>query len=138
MYTKNIFSGITSNGLIIDGEHELWQVNVHRGGKVTNVTIGGNYGYWDPYGTFCLDIHEGGIASGVTIKANGELWVASGGSALNVNWTPTVGVLDIDDGAYVTFVSSYSGVYHGSGGVLLSQTNEKTRRRTGNEVSTHH
>jgi autotransporter passenger strand-loop-strand repeat protein len=122
MYTKNIFSGITSNGLIIDGEHELWQVNVHRGGKVTNVTIGGNYGYWDPYGTFCLDIHEGGIASGVTIKANGELWVASGGSALNVNWTPTVGVLDIDDGAYVTFVSSYSGVYHGSGGVLLSNT----------------
>ncbi|MBQ4328355.1 MAG: AIDA repeat-containing protein [Lentisphaeria bacterium] len=122
MYTKNIFSGVVSNGLIIDGEHELWQVNVYSGGKVTNITVGGDYGYWDPYGTFCLDIDEGGIASGVTIKDNGELYVGSGGSALNVNWTPTVGVLDIEDGAYVTFVSSYSGVYHGSGGVLLSNT----------------
>ena len=117
MYEKNIYSGIVSSGLIIDGM-DFFELNIFKGGTAVNTTIGGSEEY--SYGN--MEILSGGKASGITISKGGELSVFSGGSAVNVNWIPTIGSLDIESGAYVTFASKYSGVYYGDGTQLLSHT----------------
>ncbi len=62
-----------------------------------------------------------GVAEDITIAAGGSMYIASGGSAVNVIWTPCVGTVTVNDGGYITYQSSYSGCYFGSADVLLSQ-----------------
>lgn len=74
-------------------------------------------------------VYQGGKADGITIDRYGLLNVLSGGTATNVNWTPCVGYMEYDTGATVTFTSQYSGVYYGSNGSLLSNTQTMNDKR---------
>jgi len=67
-----------------------------------------------------MSVLDGGVANNTTISQGGLLNVKSGGTATNVVWTPCVGKINIDDGAKVSFVNKYSGVYFGSNNTLLS------------------
>ena len=63
---------------------------------------------------------SGGTAIDTTVKAGGYLDINSGGTATNIKWTPCVGQVFARDGAYVTYASSYSGVYYGYNNQLVS------------------
>ena len=65
-------------------------------------------------------VFSGGIANSTTVNSGGELCVFSGGTAINIDWTPCEGHVFVSDGGYATFVSQYSGVYYGSDNKLLS------------------
>ena len=67
-----------------------------------------------------LLVESSGTVNGVTVNSGGSMWVESGGTAWGINWTPFVGEVTVEDGADVTFVGNCSGVYFGSGSVLLS------------------
>ena len=85
---------------------------VMPGGTANSCTVG-------PEG--CVSVWMGASIDRLTVSG-GELLVFSGGTATNVIWTPTEGNVYFYDGAVVTYVSSYSGVYYGSNGHLLSNT----------------
>ena len=95
-------------------------LDVSSGGVANNTTVGGN-----------LFISSGGIAKNVIINEKGHLYVSSGGTATNIDWTPCVGNLAVEDGAYVTFTSKYSGVYYGSDNQLLSHAMEMHSKAVG-------
>ncbi|MBQ9087171.1 MAG: hypothetical protein IJY46_00155 [Lentisphaeria bacterium] len=80
------------------------EVNVFSGGKVCNVTL---------LDDGRLTVSSGGIAENIDV-GSGYLSVGSGGSALNVNWTPIVGSLSMDNTAYITFANGLTGVYYSS------------------------
>ena len=69
-------------------------------------------------------VHSGTIASDVAIRAGGKLLVYSGGSAIDVVWTPFVGVVQTEIGADITFANHLEGVFYGIRDVetLLSST----------------
>ena len=67
-----------------------------------------------------MTVHSGTTARATTVGSGGELHVYSGGIATDIVWTPCVGNVYIEDGAYTTFASSYSGCYYGSSNQLLS------------------
>ena len=64
-------------------------------------------------------VMSGGYANSTTVNSYCVLDVSSGGTATNVIWTPCVGEVWMEEGAYVTFASR-SGVYYGSDDKLLS------------------
>ena len=107
-----IGSGVVLSGLSINGyDYEKpVDVTVYNGGKVVDATVANGW----------LEVKDG-VVSNVKILSGGELEVEHG-AAYNVDWTPTVGDVYWDDGATVTFVSKYSGVYLGSDGKLISHT----------------
>ena len=84
---------------------------VMSGGKASSFSIS-QCGY--------LDVWSGGSVNSVKITGDGELIMRSGCTATNVAWTPTVGCIHIENGAKVTFTSSYSGIYLGTGEKLKS------------------
>jgi len=59
------------------------------------------------------------MASDITVNG-GYMYVYSGGTALNVDWTPCVGSVYMEDGAMVTFTDGIRGVYFGSDNTLIS------------------
>jgi autotransporter passenger strand-loop-strand repeat protein len=61
-----------------------------------------------------LSIWSGGSANDVTVNDGGLFHIYSGGTATNVTWTPGEGYVYVHDGAVVTFVNEYSGVYLGT------------------------
>ena len=65
-------------------------------------------------------ISSGGVANSTTVNSDGSMYISSGGTATNIIWTPCVGHVSAENGAYVTYASSYSGVYFGSVDRLLS------------------
>ena len=67
-----------------------------------------------------LYISSGGTANSITVNHGGLLYVSSGGTAANIIWTPFVGNVDMEDGAYVTYAGDCSGVYFGNKNQLLS------------------
>ena len=67
-----------------------------------------------------LIVYSGGTANSTTVDPYGFVQIYEGGSATDLIWTPCVGTLWIEDGACVTFVSQYEGVYYGNGRVLFS------------------
>jgi len=54
------------------------------------------------------------------VNSRGCMYVSSGGTALNIAWTPFVGSVYVADGACATFASQVKGCYYGSSNVLLS------------------
>ena len=68
-----------------------------------------------------MTVLSGGTVNSITVNSGGSLIVSSGGTAVNISWTPCVGRIYASDGATVTYASSYSGVYYGSNNRLLSQ-----------------
>jgi len=100
----SVYSGGSANDVIVGDRGDM---TVASGGTATNIKADGT-----------LYVREG--ASADKIKVNGGLYVNSGGTATEIDWTPCVGGLSIEDGAHVTFTSEYSGVYYGEYGQLKS------------------
>ncbi len=100
----SVYSGGSANDVIVGDRGTMV---VASGGTATDIEADGN-----------LYVREG--ASADKIKVNGTLYVNSGGTATEIDWTPCVGGLSIEDGAHVTFTSEYSGVYYGEYGQLKS------------------
>ncbi|MBR2508620.1 MAG: AIDA repeat-containing protein [Lentisphaeria bacterium] len=67
-------------------------------------------------------VYSNGVLEDVKLKQYGELEIYSGGTALNIDWQPFNGILNVHDGAYVTYASSYFGVYFGSADKLISRS----------------
>ena len=82
---------------------------VMSGGTANSTTVDGGW----------LGISSGGMANSTTVN-NGSMYVYSGGTATDIIWTPCIGNVTVDDEAYATFASNYSGVYFGSNNQLLS------------------
>ena len=80
-----------------------------------------------------LQISGGGVAVGVAVNSAGNLYIASGGTATNVDWTPGVGRVSAADGAEVTYLSRYTGIYLGSNNKLLTSA-----KVIGNQTYDHH
>jgi len=109
-----ILSGGSSSGDPGSQDIEYESMEVTAGQILTNVILKeGGYLYVD----------YGGIAKKITVSSGGYLLVDSGGTATDVVWTPCEGLVTIENGAVVTFVSQYSGVYYGSDDQLLSHAN---------------
>ena len=109
--TLYVWSGGTLNNTTMNSNSYL---HISSGGTANNTTVNSNRGY--------MVVCGGGTANNTTVNSGGRLFISSGGTATNVVWTPCVGDVSIDNGAYVTYASSYSGVYYGSGNRLLSHT----------------
>ena len=65
-------------------------------------------------------VYTGGSADRITVNSGGHLSINDGGTATNIDWTPCVGYVYVQDGGSVSFVNPLSGVYFGSGNCLLS------------------
>jgi len=104
-----ISSGESSDGIILNYD----SMTVLDGGIATTTTV--NSGGW-------VYVSSGGIATTTTVNSGGWVYVSSGGTATKIHWTPCEGDVWVFDGGYATFASSYSGVYYGEGGKLLSNT----------------
>ena len=67
-----------------------------------------------------MTISSGGVANNTTVNSGGSMSIFSGGTATDIIWTPCEGYVYAEYGAYVTYVSQYSGVYFGANNQLLS------------------
>jgi len=103
----DIYSGGVANNTVNDGDMYIYS------GGVANNTVNDD-GY--------MLIFSGGTANSTTVNSGGSMYISSGGTATNVSWTPCIGSVYAADGAYVTYASTYSSVYFGSGNRLLSHT----------------
>lgn len=69
-------------------------------------------------------VSSGALVVSGALRAGGSMTLSSGGTALSLDWTPTVGTFDIAiGGAVVTFADNVSGVYVGVDDELLSHVN---------------
>ncbi|MBQ7206887.1 MAG: AIDA repeat-containing protein, partial [Lentisphaeria bacterium] len=105
-----VSSGGTADSTTVSGGY----MYVENSGTANSITVNGYYGSRSSDGGY-LYVSSGGTVIGAAVTSGGSLHVFSGGTALNVAWTPFVGVMEAENGAIVTYVSSYSGVYFGSG-----------------------
>jgi len=105
--------------------YDSGSVLVSSGGVIKATTISGG----------SLEVMSGGYAKTVQIESKGKLRVFSGGTATKIYWTPCEGIVEIADGAEVTFASQYSGVYYGSDNQLLSNVSSM-ESRTLNDLET--
>ena len=88
----------------------------------------------NPYGS--LIIHDGGSCINAEFNSGGYIEVSSGGTALNVNSTPWGGGrVESRIGAYVTFVSQFSGVQYFSSGELCSSDSLENITLTSTDVT---
>jgi len=97
----SVFSGGTADRIDVSSSNSL---TVLSGGAAKHVTLNGGEVY----------LSSGGTLDSAVVN-RGSLFIASGATATDLGWTPCVGYLRIEDGAYVTFASRYSGVYYGNG-----------------------
>jgi len=104
-----ISSGGTANSTTVNSYGLMY---ISSGGVANSTTVNyrGN-----------MYISPGGVANSTTVDG-GQMYISSGGTATNVIWTPCVGLVSAADGAYVTYASTYSGVYFGANNQLLSHT----------------
>ena len=108
-----IYSGGVVNNTIIN----VGQMNIYSGGIANGTVITSGY----------MNIYSGGVADSISINDNDtRINISSGGTATNIVWTPGVGQIDAEDGAYVTYASTYTGVYFGQGYQAFSHTNSVT------------
>ncbi|MBR2345844.1 MAG: AIDA repeat-containing protein, partial [Lentisphaeria bacterium] len=132
----NVSAGVTSNGVVLSSGHSMsvlsngvanntivnsWGFIYVSGGGIANLTTVNSEGR--------MFVSNGGIANSTTVKTGGDVFIASGGTATNIIWTPCAGRVNVENGAHVTYLSKYSGVYFGSEGKLISSAlamNEKT------------
>ena len=114
-----ISDGETSDGINIENGDIM---TVLDGGIATTTTVNS----WSS-----MFVSSGGTANSTTINAGGGLYVSSGGTATDIIWTPCEGHVSVDDGAVVTFVSEYSGVYFGSDNQLLSHAATMEEKQIG-------
>ena len=110
--SMHISSGGVANSTTVDFGGSM---HISSGGVANSTTMSGGYMY----------ISSGGAASNTTMSG-GYIYISSGGTATDVVWTPCIGYVSAEDGAYVTYASNYSGVYFGRWNQLLSHTESMT------------
>ena len=161
--TNVIFNGINNLSVETGGTATVafnpWQpgISYNNEAKPTiiwlerdaGVYYGCDYGRYRDYGFIskadCMDslvidlycraiVYSGGTANNARITDGGRLMVSSGGTALDIDWTPCRGELSVENGACVTFVSRYSGVYYNSGSKIFSADVVESRTLRGNET----
>lgn len=113
-----VYDGGTVNNPHLNGGTLI----VSSGGTANNIFIDSSYGR--------LGVSSGGVVNGLSVPAYDTsspnlleyfIQVMSGGSVLSCNQrTPCDGSLLVQPGGYVTYNSSYSGVYYGSNGKLTT------------------
>ena len=119
-----VSKGETSTGIILNEDY----MTVLDGGVAIETTA-------NEYGV--LYVWSGGTANSTTVNAGGEFHISSGatankvkidsgdltvyrgGTATEIEWTPCVGSVTVENGAHATFASTYTGVYYGSDGQLI-------------------
>ena len=130
-----INSGGTANYTRVSGG----DMQVNNGGTANSTSVnggrmyvnsGGRANYTTEYGG--VMVVRGGVANSTTVLG-GVMNVDSGGTATNIDWTPCVGTVDVLDGGYATFKSSYSGCYFGANNRLLSYTSYMTNKDINDE-----
>lgn len=115
-FGSDIYATATVHSNTIFSDTSLYSCNfvsVFSGGIVKDTTVSSGY----------LTISDGGLASNVAIVSGGVIFVYSGGTALEVDQTPYIGVVYSAEGATVTYVD-LSGVYYGSSGQIASRETE--------------
>lgn len=119
MARYDVTDGETSTGLTLNND----SMYVSAGGTANSTTIkDGGYLY----------VYPGGTANKVAIDF-GYLSVYRGGTATEIEWTPCVGSVWVENGAHVTFASEHAGVYYGSDGQLIESTTEPMNDRKLND-----
>ncbi len=108
---------VFSSGYVFGG-------TVESGGYVTIFSSGSFPSAWVGSGGK-VNLQSGACANSMTLTSGGSLHVGSGGQVYLTDWTPCVGKLEADSGAIVNH-KGYTGVYFGSGDVLLSNTSVMT------------
>ena len=98
--------GVANSTTVHDGD-----MYIENGGVANSTTV--------DFGGYMI-ISNGGVANSTTVDFDGYMIISSGGTATDVIWTPCVGRVFEEEGAYVTYASQYSGVYFGSAAQLLS------------------
>ena len=133
-----VSKGETSTGIILNEDY----MTVLDGGVAIETTA-------NEYGV--LYVWSGGTANSTTVNAGGEFHISSGGTAnkvkidsgdltvyrggavTEIEWTPCVGSVTVENGAHATFASTYTGVYYGSDGQLIESTTEPMNDRKLND-----
>lgn len=127
----NTVAPIISSGglLVLEAEGGGQNVSLYAGGCVVVSSDGYTYSVKNNGGRMVVE--NGGVGLMTTVNSGGRLVVSSGGSAANVTWTPCEGIVEIADGAVVTFTKKYSGVYYGSDNHLVSNTQTMVSKSIG-------
>ncbi len=107
--------------LYVEEDGKTGKTTVNEGGYLT-VSNGGFADVVTVNSGGYLTVSKGGSADNVTVNAAGYFYVYSGGTATEIHWTPCEGDVCVFDGGYATFANSYTGVYYGEDGKLLSNT----------------
>ena len=118
--TMSINDGGTANDTV--AKHGY--INIYSGGTANNTTLTDN-GF--------LYVHSSATANKVVIDS-GTLEVYSGGTATEIEWTPCVGSVTVENGAHVEFSSKYTGVYYGSGGEVIESAATMDDRKLKDEL----
>ena len=124
-----VTSGVTSSGIILKSYDSMYvssggtadYTTVNSGGTMY-VSSGGTADYTTVNSGGRMYVSSGGTTNSTTVNSGSWMHVYSGGTATNIDWTPCVGTVSFENGAYVTFVSEYSGVYYRTSNQLLSHT----------------
>ena len=135
--TMNLFAGGVGDylsafdgGIVnVDSAGEAYDIRI-SGGTV-NALTGAQLNTINVNSGGSMVVFNGASTDDISLKAGGRLVVSSGGVASGVTWTPCEGIVEISDGAEVTFASQYSGVYYGSDNTLLSNALSMASRTLG-------
>ena len=123
-------TAVSSGGLLILDEGGFNQNDsIYEGGRVVVSSGGISYNVKNSGGR--IEVENGGVVMMATVTSGGRLVVSSGGGATNVTWTPCEGIVEIEDGATVTFKKKYSGVYCGSDNRLVSSASTMASKTIG-------
>ena len=109
-------SALISPNVVLAGNSNMY---IYNGGSMNSASVNGGGS---------MHIFSGGVANDTIVKAGGSMYISSGGTATNIIWTPCIGYVKADAGAYVSFASSYSGVYIGKENKLISSAQQMDRQ----------
>ena len=107
---------VLAGGVAYDTTVEVREMHVSSGGIAYNTVVTNGE----------LEIEDGGVASGVTIQSGAEFSVSSGGTAIDVDWTPGCGDVSVKYGATVSFVKEIRGAYFTEDDRLVSHYSSGT------------
>ena len=125
-YTYVFENGALNNHTVGNGQNTFLyadgvasNITVNNGGRM-HISAGASAAVVTVNAGANAYISSGGSINSATVNSGGILHISSGGTATNIVWTPGVGEIASADGATVTYVSQYTGVYTASDNRLIS------------------
>ena len=125
-YTYVFENGALNNHTVGNGQNTFLyadgvasNITVNNGGRM-HISAGASAAVVTVNAGANAYISSGGSINSATVNSGGILHISSGGTATNIVWTPGVGEVFVADGATVTYVSQYTGVYIAAENRLLS------------------